>query len=97
MILCEAGWPSGLRRQSLMQEVEGSNPGLGKIFFHIFFQKQVTNTCTENRETTVQITGKPFRDYRETLCELQGNPCTEYREPLYGLQGKPCRCYREPM
>ena len=65
-----------------MQEVVGSNPRLGKIFFHIFLKKQIKNPCTENRETPIQITEKPCRDYRESLERFQGNPCTDYRETL---------------
>ena len=87
----------------LMQGVVGSNPGLDKFFFHIFFTKtdckslyiEKGNPCADYRETLfglqgnhVGITGKP-------LFRLQGNPCWDYRENLLGLQGNPCRNYRE--
>ena len=62
-----------------MQGVVGSNPGLDKVFFIFFLQKQIENPCTEKRETPVQITGNPCLDYRETMLELQGNPCLDHR------------------
>ena len=73
------------RASDLMQEVVGSNPGLGNFFF---LQKQITNPCTENREYLYRLKGNPFRDYREYLYGLQGNPCKYYRET-------PSRDYRE--
>ena len=90
-----------------MQEVVGSNPGLGKIFFtktdyKSLYREQGT-PCTDYRETPVQITlkppvgitGNPCTDYREYLYRLKGNPFRDYREYLYGLQGNPCKYYRE--
>ena len=83
-----------------MQEVVGSNPGLGKIFFYknrLQIPVQRTgnplyrlqgNPCSDYIET-------PCRDYRESLYRFQGNPCTDYREYLYRLKGNPFRDYRE--
>ena len=95
------------RASDLMQEVVGSNPRLGKIFFtktdyKSLYREQGT-PCTDYRETPVQITvkppvgitGNPCRDYRESLYRFQGNPCTDYREYLYRLKGNPFRHYRE--
>ena len=103
-MLCEAGWLSGLRCQSLMQDIEGSDPELGKFFFHIFLQKkgykslyrEQGNPCTDYRETLYRFQRSPCTYYRETLYGLQGRPCSD-REILYRLQGKPCRDYRKPM
>ena len=83
------------RASYLMQGVVGSNPGLDKVFFYIFLQKQIANPCTEKRETPVQITGKPCLEYRETMLGLQGNPCLDYRETPVGITGKSCWDYRE--
>ena len=95
------------RASDLMQEVVGSNPGLGKFFFtktdyKSLYREQGT-PCTDYRETPVQITvkppvgitGNPCTDYREYLYRLKGNPFRDYREYLYGLQGNPCKYYRE--
>ena len=105
MILCEAGWPSGLRRQSPMQEVEGSNSSLGKNFFSHFFSKtdykslyrEQGTPCTDYREAPVQITvkppvgitGNPCTDFRETPVWITGNTCTDYRETPVSITGKP--------
>ena len=82
-ILCKAGWPSGLRRQSHMQEVVGSNPRLGRIFFY------------KNRlQIPVQRTGKPLYRLQGNPVGITGNPCTDFREALVQITGKPCKDYR---
>ena len=88
----------------LMQGVEGSNPGLDKFFFHIFFTKtdckslfrEKGNPCADYGETLFKIQGNHVGITGKPPFRLQGNPCWDYRENLLGLQGNPCRNYREP-
>ena len=80
------------RASDFMQEVVGSNPRLGKIFFtktdYKSLYREQENPCSDYSET-------PCRDYRESLYRFQGNPCTDYREYLNRLKGNPIRDYRE--
>ena len=67
----------------LMQGVVGSNPGLDKFFFHIFFTK------TDCKSLYIEK-GNPCADYRETLFGLQGNHVGITGKPLFRLQELCC-------
>ena len=99
---CKAGWPSGLRRKSHMQEVVDSNPRLGKIFFKFFYKNRLQIPVQRTgkppyglQRNPVGITGNPCKDFREILVRITEKPCKDYRGAPVQITGKPCTEYRE--
>ena len=87
------------RASDLMQEVVGSNPGLGKIFFYknrLQIPVQRTgNPLYRLQRNPVGITGNLCKDFRGTLVRITGKPCKDYRGAPVQITGKPCIDYRE--